>query len=45
MIKKCNCAHKKQDDLHGEGMRVYNKSASLKPQAKCTVCNAIKSTG
>ena len=39
-IKKCTCDHKgpgSQDELHGEGNRVFNCTA--KDTLKCTVCN------
>lgn len=41
-VLQCKCKHKHQDELHGEGNRVFNK---CKPQGtqqpyRCTVCGA-----
>lgn len=38
-ILPCICQHKAQDELHGKGNRVYNKTTS---QYRCTVCAALK---
>lgn len=41
MILSCNCAHKAQDALHGEGKRVMNPLKAAKGQEvayRCTVC-------
>lgn len=43
MILKCNCAHKAQDRLHGDQLRVHNERMSkghpLQPPIfRCTVC-------
>ena len=35
MILKCTCKHKEQDELHGKGKRVFNKTTN---GYKCTVC-------
>ena len=42
-IIKCTCKNNKQDKLHGEGNRVYNKTAKPKGTGyffRCTVCGA-----
>ncbi len=45
-IKKCNCKHKGQDKLNGEGMRVMNPVKRItpdkKPYYRCTVCKEEK---
>ena len=40
MIKKCNCKHKAQDKLHGEGNRVHNETSGRSGTKgyRCTVC-------
>jgi len=41
-IKKCNCKHVAQDQIHGENMRVANECKSAKEATRkkfrCTVC-------
>lgn len=39
-IRKCNCEHKTQDELHGKGNRVHNPTA--KGKLRCTVCKNEK---
>jgi len=46
MISKCTCEHKGQDNLHGAGNRVFNKTAKGNATAtvvRCTVCGKEKS--
>lgn len=47
MIIKCNCVHKAQDKLHGQGNRVGNELKSKGPgfptEYRCTVCEKITS--
>lgn len=43
MIKTCTCNHKGQDELYGEGKRVFNLTQKGKAEVKiyrCTVCGA-----
>lgn len=35
MIAPCTCTHAYQDELHGAGNRVHNKTAKGR---RCTVC-------
>lgn len=43
MILRCVCSHEQQDQLHGKGMRVFNKCAGKRVDIyRCTVCNAEK---
>ncbi len=42
MVKKCDCKHEGQDELHGKGNRVHNETKKGKDSAKmyrCTVCS------
>lgn len=41
-VLQCKCKHKHQDELHGEGQRVFNKCkpSGAQPVYRCTVCNA-----
>jgi hypothetical protein len=39
MIKKCTCKHPGQDQLHGEGNRVWNVAVRKTGNvARCTIC-------
>ena len=41
MILKCKCKHSEQDKLHGNNMRVHNKTLSGKSREdvyRCSVC-------
>lgn len=45
MISTCKCKHKGQDELHGEGNRVFNEKAGAtndRTEIVCTVCLASK---
>jgi hypothetical protein len=43
-IFPCTCVNLHQDAIHGQGRRVFNKTAKENPiQYSCTVCSAIKS--
>ena len=45
MISTCRCKHKGQDELHGEGNRVFNELAGGnkdRREYRCTVCLATK---
>lgn len=35
-IKRCECEHKYQDEVHGKGLRVHTKKVNGK--YVCTVC-------
>jgi hypothetical protein len=47
MVLKCKCKHDQQDKLHGQGMRVFNKtlkgSKMSKDNYRCTVCGSERS--
>lgn len=36
MIGKCTCKHEYQDQKHGKGNRVFNKT--MKNDYRCTIC-------
>ena len=41
MLLKCKCKHEMQDKLHGNGIRVHNKTIkgkNMKDNYRCTVC-------
>lgn len=38
-ISKCGCQHPGQDNLHGQGNRVFNMGLK---NGKCSVCGASK---
>lgn len=47
IIMKCTCKHEGQDELHGKGMRVWNKTTKGKAASsadvwRCTVCRSEK---
>lgn len=45
-IMMCGCAHKFQDETHGEHMRVYNRSREMDGKVyHCTVCGNSKTYG
>lgn len=47
MKLKCTCNHKGQDELHGEKIRVFNKTekkSGNQPVYRCTVCLAERSS-
>ena len=45
MISKCKCKHDGQDKLHGQGNRVFNRTAKAITKEvyehRCTVCGAV----
>jgi len=44
-IKKCTCKHLYQDSKYGKGLRVHNKSRSVRKDGvawTCTVCGIKK---
>lgn len=43
MILRCTCKNEDQDQLHGIGMRVHNKTAGPNPTYRCTVCKNERS--
>lgn len=47
MIHKCNCKHKEQDRMHGQGNRIMNRTGKLQrnDEARCTVCSTIHRIG
>lgn len=43
-VTKCSCKHKAQDELHGIGNRVCNKTTKSSggvTEHRCTVCGVI----
>ena len=45
MILPCDCKHKVQDSMYGEGKRVFNpkKTTLNKPQEyTCTICKRVR---
>jgi hypothetical protein len=44
MLMKCSCRHTGQDNLHGEGIRVFNK-VSKENSFRCSVCKTEKGAG
>jgi len=48
-ILRCNCFHVFQDQLHGAGMRVFNRAPKGEPQGmkqfRCSVCKALRIVG
>lgn len=41
---KCQCQHEQQDKMHGQGVRVANRTAKGdkdSSEARCTVCGKI----
>jgi hypothetical protein len=37
-VMRCSCKHEFQDERHGSGMRVHNRTTSGKGGWRCTVC-------
>lgn len=44
VIKKCTCKSHQQDEMYGEGMRLYNESSKGGVQ-RCTVCSNVVKSG
>jgi len=44
-IKHCTCPHKKQDEVYGKKMRVFNPTTKHPNNSggwRCTVCKSVK---
>ena len=45
-VMSCNCVSKQQDEIHGPGQRVFNRTAKQDgKEYRCTVCCATKVKG